>query len=87
MSRRIFTILSVLILVSMLLVACGPAATEAPKQEAPKQEAPTEAPKVEAPKGGAPADCAGDADQKKCAVFKAGDSIKIGFGGPMTGDA
>jgi len=50
--KRLFTFISVLVVLSMVLAACGaPAATEAPKQEAPQQEAPKqEAPKEEAPK-------------------------------------
>ncbi|MEI7990027.1 MAG: bifunctional serine/threonine-protein kinase/ABC transporter substrate-binding protein [Chloroflexota bacterium] len=33
-----------------------------------------------------PVVCKDDANQKKCAVFKVGETIKIGFGGPMSGD-
>ncbi len=51
MKQRLFVLLSVMIMASMLLVACGaPAATEAPAAEAPAAEAPAaEAPVAEAP--------------------------------------
>jgi len=50
MQKKLFGLLSVLILVSMMLTACGAPATEAPAAEAPAVEAPaaTEAP-AEAP--------------------------------------
>lgn len=49
MSKRLFALLSVLVLASMVLAACG-TATEAPATEAPATEAPaTEAPATEAP--------------------------------------
>jgi len=56
MQKKLFGLLSVLVLVSMMLAACGAPATEAPAAEAPAAEAPaaeapaaTEAPAAEAP--------------------------------------
>lgn len=64
----------------------APAATTAPATTAPATAAPvaTNAPVVtQAPASGVPAACAAvDA----CAVFKPGQTIKIGMGAPMTGD-
>ena len=40
MNKKIFALLSLLILVSLVLAACAPAATEAPAEEAPAEEAP-----------------------------------------------
>jgi putative spermidine/putrescine transport system substrate-binding protein len=55
--KNLFNLFSLLLLVSMVLAACGPAATtEAPATEAPATEAPaTEAPATEAPATEAPA--------------------------------
>lgn len=83
------------LVVAMLLAACGapaPAAEEAPAAEAPAAEAPAaaeEAPAEEAPAAaeeapmGEPAACA---EAQGCAVINAGETIKIGYAGPMTGD-
>ncbi|MEW6030980.1 MAG: ABC transporter substrate-binding protein [Chloroflexota bacterium] len=51
MKNKLFALLSVLVLASLMLAACGPAeTTEAPMTEAPATEAPaTEAPATEAP--------------------------------------
>ncbi len=78
MSKRLFALLSVLVLASMLITACGaktetPApATEAPATEVPATEAPTTAYECTDPIG--------------CAVIEPGQTIKIGMGAPMTGD-
>ena len=60
MKSKLFALLSLLVLASMILSACGgAAATEAPATEAPATEAPaTEAPATEAPATEAPAACA-----------------------------
>jgi branched-chain amino acid transport system substrate-binding protein len=75
-------------------VACGPAAapTEAPEEETPEpteameeptevMEEPTEVMTEEA--GGMPEECA---EENACAVYAPGDPIRIGFGGPLTGE-
>jgi len=50
MNKKLFTLVSLLLLASMALSACGPAVTEAPATEAPATSAPaTEAPATEAP--------------------------------------
>ena len=50
MNKKLFTLLSLLVLASLMLAACGGNATEAPATEAPATEAPmTEAPATEAP--------------------------------------
>lgn len=69
--------------VALLLAACG--APAAPAAEAPAAEAPAaEAPAAEAPAAmGEPEACAAALG---CAVVKAGETIKIGYAGPMTGD-
>lgn len=74
----------VLMIVALLLAACGaPAATEAPAAEAPAAEAPAaEAPAAEVP-AGEPEACAAELG---CAVIPAGSTIKLGYAGPMTGD-
>jgi multiple sugar transport system substrate-binding protein len=54
--KKLLYVLSVLVIASMILTACGGGATEAPATEAPATEAPaTEAPATEAPATEAPA--------------------------------
>jgi branched-chain amino acid transport system substrate-binding protein len=79
--KKGFTLLLVLVL-AVIMSACAPAATPT---EAPATEAPTEAPAATETEAAAaaPEACA---TEGACAVFAAGDVIKIGFGGPMTGD-
>lgn len=87
MSKRLFALLSLLLVASMLLAACAqqPAATEAPA--ATEEPAATEAPvATEEPMAGPPAECADNPDEKICAVIEPGNTIKIGYAGPMTGD-
>ncbi len=56
MNKKLFALLSVLVIASMALAACGTPATEAPAAEAPATEAPAaEAPATEAPAAEAPA--------------------------------
>ncbi len=73
-------ILSAIFVLSFVLAACAqatPAPTAAPSGA-------TSVPATSAPAGGAPAVCA--TDPGGCAVFGAGEPIKIGFAGPMSGD-
>ncbi len=79
--KRLLTALSLVMVASMLLVACGqatPVPTAAPATSAPA----TEVPPTAAPSK--PAVC--DTDKFGCAVFTSGQTIKIGMGAPMTGD-
>ena len=77
--KRLYFILSVLMVASLFLAACGPAKTAVPTA-APA----TAAPATEVPVADPSAICATDAGG--CAVFAPGDPIKIGFAGPMSGD-
>jgi branched-chain amino acid transport system substrate-binding protein len=101
MSKRVITLLTTLMIVAMLLAACAPAATPTPEPVQPVEtevvtEAPamTEAPAeteppamTEEPAAAAvPEACADNPDEKVCAVFAPGDTIKLGYAGPMTGD-
>jgi ABC-type branched-subunit amino acid transport system substrate-binding protein len=84
MSKRLFALLSVLMLASMLLAACG-TKTPAPVTEAPATDVPaTEAPATEPPASAVPEICSTDAIG--CAIIEPGQTIKIGMGAPMTGD-
>jgi multiple sugar transport system substrate-binding protein len=49
MKKTIFTILAVLVVMSMFMAACAPAATEAPPAEEPAAEEPAEEPAAEEP--------------------------------------
>lgn len=88
MKYRMFVIVCVLF--AMLVTGCAPAAAPAPAADAPTAEA--AAPAADAPTAeaaapaaeGAPEACAADA--AGCAVIPAGQTVKIGMGGPMTGD-
>lgn len=73
--KRLYFILAALLVVSMILAACGPATTT---------PAVTEPPVVEPPVSGVPEVCSTDAIG--CAVIQPGQTIKIGMGAPMTGD-
>jgi len=72
--QRLLTWLSLLVVASMLLTACGAPATEAPAEqppaEAPATEAPpAEAPATEAPPAEAPATEAPPAEERKVVTF------------------
>ena len=83
--KRLYFILSVLMVASMILTACGSTPTAAPATQAPATQAPaTQAPATQAPVSPVPAICGTDA--VGCAVFESGQTIKIGMGAPMTGD-
>jgi branched-chain amino acid transport system substrate-binding protein len=62
MSKRFFTLISLLFIVSIVVAACGQTGAQPPEE------------------------CQDDPDEKLCAVIEPGDTIKIGFAGPMTGD-
>lgn len=82
--KRLFTLLSLLMVASMLFSACAPAATEAPMTEAPMTEAPaTEAPMTEAPTE-APAmfECT---DSIGCVDIAAGDPVHIAYALTVSG--
>jgi branched-chain amino acid transport system substrate-binding protein len=75
MSKRLFAVLSVLVLASMLLAACGPKATPAPATEAPA----TEAPATEAP---AAFECT---DAIGCVTIAPDEPIHIAYWGVLSG--
>ncbi len=81
MKKKVF--LSLVILFTLALSSCAPAAV--PAEEAPVAEAPAEeAPAAEAPAtAGEPAVCA--TDDYGCAKIEPGQTIKVGMGSPMTG--
>jgi branched-chain amino acid transport system substrate-binding protein len=89
MLRRLIPLVLLLGLLSTVTIACQTAEKEVAPPEDGGQPAvgatvPTEG-QVVAP-AGVPAACADDPDMRKCAVIKPGETIKIGFAGPMTGD-
>jgi peptide/nickel transport system substrate-binding protein len=54
--KKLLYVLSLLVIASMILTACGPTATEVPATEAPTEAPATEAPATEAPATEAPAE-------------------------------
>lgn len=75
----------IIILAALVLASCSPAATTAPTTAATM--APTTAAATMAPTtatAGAPAACS--TDTFGCAKIAPGQTVKIGMGGPMTGD-
>lgn len=90
MYKKIFTVLSLLVLASMVLAACAPAATEAPAEPAateapaePEQPAETEAPapteapsEPEAPSGETAYECT---DEIGCVDVASGDPVHIAY--------
>lgn len=91
-----FKVLSLIVLVSVILAACAPAATPSPTAVPTKAAtvAPTAVPATAVPptatkppeptKDPRPEACAKDAFG--CAKIAAGQTVKIGMGAPMTGD-
>ena len=78
--KKAFTLLSILLILSLVLAACG--GTEEPEPTPTVEEAaPTEA--AEEPTTAPEAGCD---DAWGCVELEAGDSIKIAYVGPMTGD-
>jgi branched-chain amino acid transport system substrate-binding protein len=90
MSKKLFALISSLVVLSMLFTACAPAATEAPAQEptAPAEEAapaePTEAPAEEEPAAGEPEAGEPAADEWGNLVFAPGAQVKIGLSSALT---
>ena len=85
--KKLATLLSILLILSMVLAACG--GTDTPEPTPTVEEvAPTEAPEepTEAPEEPTTAPEAGCDDAWGCVELEAGDSIKIAYVGPMTGD-
>jgi branched-chain amino acid transport system substrate-binding protein len=85
--KRLHFVFAAVLAASLVLAACGTAATPtaapAPATQAPA--APVLLPTATAaPVAAVPAVCGTDAIG--CAVFKTGQTIKIGMGAPMTGD-
>ena len=75
--KRLYTLLSVLMLASLVLAACGGAPTEAPATEAPATEAPaTEAPATEAPT---------EAPATEAPAVTGSGTIKIATQSPLSG--
>lgn len=85
MLKRFLFVASLLVAASMLLAACGTAATPT---AAPAAAQPTTAPAAatEAPTQAAASAAYKCTDAIGCAVIKPGQTIKIGMGAPMTGD-
>jgi branched-chain amino acid transport system substrate-binding protein len=86
--KRLYFVLATLLVASMVLAACGTPATPATQAPAPATEAPAVpvlvATATMAPVPAVPAVC--ETDAAGCAVFEAGQTVKIGMGAPMTGD-
>jgi branched-chain amino acid transport system substrate-binding protein len=76
MWRRLIPLLSIVALLP-LLAACATEQAATPAAVPTVEEPPT---------GGVPAECVDNADMRRCAVIEPGETIKIGFAGPMTGD-
>ena len=85
--KRLLALLSVLVIASVLVSACAPAATEAPATEAPATEAPaTEAPATEMPATEAPSTGAFECtDSIGCVDIAAGDPIHIAYALTVSG--
>lgn len=98
MSKRLYIFFTMLMIVSMALAACTPA-TAVPPTDVPVSEEPTEVMEeptatteameeptatTEAAASDPAAICA--ADEFGCTIIEPGQTIKIGMGGPMTGD-
>jgi branched-chain amino acid transport system substrate-binding protein len=87
--KRLHFVFAAVLVASLVLAACGPTATPT---AAPAPATATQAPAVPvilptataAPVAAVPPVCA--KDTVGCAVFKPGQTIKIGMGAPMTGD-
>ena len=89
MNKRLFIIMTFLMIFSLVLAACGgDEATEAPPTEEATEEVamPEETEEPDTGMEGVPEECADNPDETVCAVIEPGNTIKIGYAGPMTGD-
>jgi branched-chain amino acid transport system substrate-binding protein len=76
MSKRLYIFIAVLVVLSMALSACGAATPQPTAVSEPTDSGPATS--------GEPEACAADAFG--CSKIEAGQTVKIGMGGPMTGD-
>ncbi|HET6597879.1 MAG TPA: branched-chain amino acid ABC transporter substrate-binding protein [Anaerolineales bacterium] len=88
--KRLFALLTLLVIASVLVTACAPAATQAPATEEPATEAPaTEAPATEAPATEAPATQAGavdcSSDALGCVDIAPGEPVHLAYWGVLSG--
>jgi len=79
MKKKLYILILILILASMVLAACGTGGNGDANNDGGGTD--------DEVTSGVPAECADNADEKVCAVFEPGDTIKVGYVGPMTGDA
>lgn len=97
MSKRLYIFFTMLMIVSMALAACTPATpapTDVPVSEDPTEvmEEPTattdamEEPTATTEAAGSDTEALCKADEFGCSIIKPGQTIKIGMGGPMSGD-
>lgn len=85
MSKRFYALLSVLVLASLMLAACGGATTEAPTEAAMTEAPATEAPATEAP-AETQAPAAGECtDTIGCVDIAAGEPIHIAYALTVSG--
>jgi branched-chain amino acid transport system substrate-binding protein len=82
--KKTVTLLSILLVLSLVLAACGAEPTPEPTATV-EQAAPTQEPTEAAPEPTAPPE-AGCTDDWGCVELEAGDTVKIAYVGPMTGD-
>lgn len=84
--KKAMKIVFVLTVAAILFAGCAPAATEAPTTAAPTTAAPTTAAATAVPAATTAApEAVCKTDAFGCAVFEAGQTVKIGMGAPMTG--
>ncbi len=83
--KKIFALLSILLVLSLVLAACGPTPTPEPTPEPtePQVDQPTPEAAEDTPVPPEPGVCE---DDWGCVELAEGDSIKIAYVGPMTGD-
>ncbi|MFN2217012.1 MAG: ABC transporter substrate-binding protein, partial [Anaerolineae bacterium] len=82
--KKTVTLLSILLVLSLVLAACGAEPTPEPTATV-EEAAPTPEPTEAAPEPTAPPET-GCTDDWGCVELEAGDTVKIAYVGPMTGD-